>query len=95
MEESREYTGGRFQPDARAVFEPDRRSIETTLQIVARIASSGAQSRRAGHEQGRDGRGVGAGLVGGFKPLLPLCLQDAPIIGGIHFGHGGSCRCII
>jgi Ca-activated chloride channel family protein len=28
-----QYTGGRFQPDPRAVFEPGRRSIETTLQL--------------------------------------------------------------
>lgn len=33
MEESREYTGGRFQPDPRAVFESCRRSIETTLRF--------------------------------------------------------------
>jgi uncharacterized membrane protein len=28
-----QYTGGRFQPDPRDVFEPGRRSIETTLQL--------------------------------------------------------------
>jgi Ca-activated chloride channel family protein len=28
-----QFTGGRFQPDPRAVFEPGRRSIETTLQL--------------------------------------------------------------
>ena len=28
-----QYTGGRFQPDPHAVFEPGRRSIETTLQL--------------------------------------------------------------
>jgi uncharacterized membrane protein len=28
-----QYTGGRFQPDPRDVFEPGRRAIETTLQL--------------------------------------------------------------
>ena len=28
-----QFTGGRFQPDPRAVFEPGQRSIETTLQL--------------------------------------------------------------
>jgi Ca-activated chloride channel homolog len=28
-----QFTGGRFQPDPRAVFEPGRRSIETSLQL--------------------------------------------------------------